>query len=135
MRKDVGAAEVAAMRPRGERRADRCAAAGAAVAGTRPERKTGCRADVSGGDDGGKEGLCARRVRSPRTAKSYADLLREARAQGTVEYALTTVVFLSVMVACAALWRAAADGTLGRIAAQAASHVLDGSGAIDIALY
>lgn len=135
MRKDAGAAEAAAIRSRGERGADCCTAAGAAVAGARPERKTGCRADASGGGDSGREGLCGTRARSPRTAKSYADLLREARAQGTVEYALTTVVFLSIMVACAALWRAAADGTLGRIAAQAASHVLDGSGAIDIALY
>lgn len=116
MRKHTGTAKVAAMRLRDERGVERRA----------------------GDDDSGRRERDALRSAVPRpsrTAKSYADLLREACAQGTVEYALTTVVFLSIVVACAALWRAATDGTLGRIAAQAASHVLDGSGAIDIALY
>lgn len=59
----------------------------------------------------------------------------EARAQGTVEYAVTVAAILSLAVACAAFWRAAEDGAFARLAEAAASHVLGGAGAIDIALY
>lgn len=60
---------------------------------------------------------------------------REHTAQGTLEYALTVVALLAMVVACAAIWRAAVDGTFAGIVQQAASHLLDGDGFIDISLY
>lgn len=62
-------------------------------------------------------------------------LLHEEWAQGTVEYAITVAAVLALVVACAAFWRAAEDGVFARLAQEAASHVLGGAGAIDIALY
>ena len=62
-------------------------------------------------------------------------LLRDRQAQGTVEYAITVVAVLALVAACAAFWRAAEDGIFARLAQEAASHVLGGTGAIDIALY
>lgn len=64
-----------------------------------------------------------------------AGLLREERAQGTLEYALTVLAFLAIVVALAALWRAGAGGVLARAVERAASHALDGFGALDISLY
>ncbi|WP_195419299.1 hypothetical protein [Collinsella sp. D33t1_170424_A12] len=61
--------------------------------------------------------------------------LGERLAQGTLEYAVVTGVFVAVIVALGALWRAATDGALSGLVEEAASHVLDGSGAIDIALF
>lgn len=62
-------------------------------------------------------------------------LLDERCAQGTLEYALTVAALLSIMLACAALWRASADGALAQAVQEAASHVLAGTGPLDIALY
>lgn len=59
----------------------------------------------------------------------------ERLAQGTLEYALTVIALLAMVVACAALWRAAADGTLAGLVQGAASHALNGDGLIDISLY
>lgn len=61
--------------------------------------------------------------------------VRERCAQGTVEYAMVTVAMLALVLACAALWRASESGALSRLAEEAASHVLGGLGALDIALY
>jgi Flp pilus assembly protein TadG len=47
---------------------------------------------------------------------------RGEAGQSTVEYALVLLAFLVVIVALATLWRAAADGTVSRLAADAASH-------------
>ena len=62
-------------------------------------------------------------------------LLCEEAAQGTLEYALTIFAFISLIAALALLWRAGADGTLVGLARDAASHVLDGWGVLDVALY
>lgn len=59
----------------------------------------------------------------------------EERAQGTVEYAMVTVALLAIVVALALLWRAGEEGVLVGLAQDAASHQLDGTGALDIALY
>lgn len=42
--------------------------------------------------------------------------------QGTVEFALVTVGFLAVVVACGALWRALGDGAFVEHALTSASH-------------
>lgn len=63
------------------------------------------------------------------------EVLAVEDAQGTVEYALTTVALLAFVIACAALWRAGQDGALARLVEKAASHVLSGTGALDIALF
>lgn len=62
-------------------------------------------------------------------------LMREVAAQGTVEYALTMFALLSLVVGIAALWRAGEEGALVELVEDAASHVLSGTGALDIALY
>lgn len=59
----------------------------------------------------------------------------EESAQATVEYALVSVATLAIVVGLAALWRAGENGVLARLVEQAASHVLSGLGALDIALY
>lgn len=59
----------------------------------------------------------------------------EDRAQGTFEYAVVTAALLAVTAALALLWRAGAGGALGVLAEEAASHRLDGLGALDIALF
>lgn len=69
-----------------------------------------------------------------RAARAWR-VARERTAQGTLEYALTVVALLAMVVACAAIWRAAVDGTFAGIVQQAASHLLDGDGFIDISLY
>lgn len=74
-------------------------------------------------------GACGRR------AKSYAELIREQWAQGTVEYAITMVAMLSLVLGCAAVWRAGERGVFTQRAEAAASHALDAGGAVDIALY
>ena len=56
-------------------------------------------------------------------------------AQGTVEYALTVVAFLSLVTTLALLWRAGERGTLAALVEKAASHGFDALGALDIALY
>lgn len=59
----------------------------------------------------------------------------EDRAQSTFEYAVVTAALLAVTAALALLWRAGAGGALGALAEEAASHRLDGLGALDIALF
>ena len=62
-------------------------------------------------------------------------VLGERTAQGTVEYALTVIALLAMVVGMAALWRAAVDGTLAELVRTAASHAFNAEGAIDISLY
>lgn len=90
--------------------------------GMRAADASACPTEVRGG-------VCGRR------AKSYADLIREQRAQGTVEYAITMVAMLSLVLGCAAVWRAGERGVFTQRAVKAASHALDAGGAVDIALY
>lgn len=90
--------------------------------GVRAADASACPTEVGGG-------ACGRR------AKSYADLIREQRAQGTVEYAITMVAMLSLVLGCAAVWRAGERGVFTQRAAEAASQALDAGGAVDIALY
>lgn len=59
----------------------------------------------------------------------------EKCAQATVEYAVVVVAILSIIVGCAAVWRAGASGVFAEIAQEAASHALGAAGAIDISLY
>ncbi len=63
------------------------------------------------------------------------DMARERAAQGTLEYAVVTIALLAMVCALALLWRAGAAGALVGLAEDAASHVLDGLGALDVALY
>lgn len=56
-------------------------------------------------------------------------------AQATVEYAVVVVAILSIIVGCAAVWRAGVSGVFAEIAQEAASHALGAAGAIDISLY
>lgn len=61
--------------------------------------------------------------------------LREDLAQGTLEYALTLLVFMAIVGALAAMWRASGEGALTGAVERAASHGLDADGALDIILY
>lgn len=63
------------------------------------------------------------------------EIVREERAQATLEYALVLVALVALIVGLAAIWRAGEDGVFGRLAERAASHGLDGFGALDIVLY
>ncbi|MBE6468669.1 MAG: hypothetical protein E7001_01570 [Coriobacteriaceae bacterium] len=74
-------------------------------------------------------------MREPYDAGRRWGRLRESIAQGTLEYALTVLAFLAVVLALAALWRAGANGVLASAAERAASHALGGLGALDIALF
>lgn len=62
-------------------------------------------------------------------------LRREQLAQGTVEYALVLLVFMAIVGALVAMWRASADGALTATVEHAASHALDVTGVPDIILY
>lgn len=68
-------------------------------------------------------------------AESRRGFIRDERAQGTIEYALTVIALLAVIVGLAALWRASVEGVFGDLVRDAASHVLEGTGFIDISLY
>lgn len=59
----------------------------------------------------------------------------ETRAQSTVEYAIVLVAMLAIIVGCAAVWRAGADGVFTKEAQEAASHTFTADGAVDISLY
>lgn len=59
----------------------------------------------------------------------------EERAQGTVEYAVVTSVFVVIVTALALLVRAGQEGVLLSLVEEAASHVFSAAGAVDIALY
>lgn len=72
---------------------------------------------------------CRRRLARMREA-AFDD-----RAQATLEYALTVAALMAVVVALALLWRAGETGVLARLVEDACSHVLDGMGLLDIALY
>lgn len=48
--------------------------------------------------------------------------LAETHGQSTLEYALVLVAFLSMVAALGLVWHAARDGTLVRLATDAASH-------------
>ena len=65
----------------------------------------------------------------------WCTCLVSGRRRGTVEYALTVVALLAMVVGMAALWRAAVDGTLAELVRAAASHAFSAGGAIDISLY
>ncbi len=58
----------------------------------------------------------------------------EDDAQATVEYAVTLVAVLAIIVGCAAIWRAGSEGVLARLVQEAASHVLLGAAALDNSL-
>ena len=62
-------------------------------------------------------------------------LRSEERAQGTVEYAVVTSVFVVIVTALALLARAGQEGVLLSLVEEAASHVFSAAGAVDIALY
>lgn len=62
-------------------------------------------------------------------------LVREERAQGTLEYALVFSAFLAMVLALGALWHAGEVGTLGVLAERAAPRSLDGTGPLDFALF
>lgn len=62
-------------------------------------------------------------------------LLKEERAQATLEYAITVMAVLSIVVACAAVWRAGSEGVFARLIQDALSHTFSPTGAIDISLY
>lgn len=59
----------------------------------------------------------------------------EECAQATVEYAVVVIAMLSIVVGCAAVWRAGTSGIFAEIAQETASHALGAAGAIDISLY
>lgn len=60
---------------------------------------------------------------------------REALAQGTLEYALTIIALLGIVLALAALWRAGEEGSLSELVEHAAPRALGGTGPLDIALF
>ena len=62
-------------------------------------------------------------------------LHREDRAQGTVEYAVVTSVFIVIVTALALLVRAGQEGVLLSLVEEAASHIFSAAGTVDIALY
>lgn len=63
------------------------------------------------------------------------ELLFEQSAQGSLEYALTVLAVLSLIVGMAALWRMGERGGFAELAHDAASHRFEGDGYADIALY
>lgn len=63
------------------------------------------------------------------------DLAMDRTAQGSLEYALTVVAILSLVVGVGALWRFGQRGALSELAMDATSHQLEGEGYADIALY
>ena len=61
--------------------------------------------------------------------------VREERAQGTLEYALTVLALMAVVAGLALLWRAGERSGFVQLVENAASHALDAGGALDIALF
>lgn len=68
-------------------------------------------------------------------AKCHGEMLCETSAQATLEYALTVLALLAIVLALGMLWRAGQDGTLAALVEAAASHGFDPGGLIDISLY
>lgn len=63
-------------------------------------------------------------------------ITEEVSGQSTVEHALLVVVFLAMVLAVGALWKLGAQGTLARLAAEAASHIVGAAdGLRDILLF
>ena len=63
------------------------------------------------------------------------ELRCEWRAQGTVEYAIAMLAMLSTILALALFWHAGEEGGLVAAVERAASHALNGIGALDILLF
>lgn len=78
---------------------------------------------------------CSHEDRGHGASRDIRRALCEERAQGTLEYAITVIALLSLILALGALWRAGEDGALVRLAESAAPRRLDGLGALDIALF
>ena len=76
----------------------------------------------------------AARVRM-RAGQSASELAREVHAQATLEYALTVLALLAMVVVLALIWRAGEEGIFVHLVEEAASHALSAWGAFDIALY
>lgn len=81
---------------------------------------------------GATRGPATRTGRAPWEGRGLRD---EELAQGTFEYALTVAAILAMLLALGALWRAGAEGKLALLAERAASHVLMGTGLLDIPLF
>ena len=77
--------------------------------------------------DEAERSLCGARRRN--------EALCESSAQATLEYALTVLALLAIVLALGVLWRAGQDGTLAKLVEAAASHGFDPGGLIDISLY
>ena len=60
---------------------------------------------------------------------------RERCAQGTVEYAIAMLAMLSTILVLALFWHAGEEGGLVAAVERAASHALNGIGALDILLF
>ena len=67
--------------------------------------------------------------------QSASELAREVHAQATLEYALTVLALLAMVVVLALIWRAGEEGIFVHLVEEAASHALSAWGAFDIALY
>lgn len=63
------------------------------------------------------------------------ELVREHAAQATLEFAITFAALLAIVVALGALWQAGERGALSGLVERAASHALEATGALDIALF
>lgn len=59
----------------------------------------------------------------------------EELAQATLEYALTIFALLALVAGLAVVWRAAEAGLFTALIEDSASHPIDGTGVVDIALY
>ena len=59
----------------------------------------------------------------------------EELAQATIEYALTIFALLALVAGLAVVWRAAEAGLFTALIEDGASHAIDGTGVVDIALY
>lgn len=59
----------------------------------------------------------------------------EELAQATLEYALTIFALLALVAGLAVVWRAAEAGLFTALIEDSASHAIDGTGVVDIALY
>ena len=78
-----------------------------------------------------EESLCER----GNARRMLRGFCRERCAQGTVEYAIAMLAMLSTIVALALFWHAGEEGGLVAAVERAASHALNGIGALDILLF
>ena len=81
-----------------------------------------------------ERGKAVARVRM-HVGQSASELAREVHAQATLEYALTVLALLAMVVVLALIWRAGEEGIFVHLVEEAASHALSAWGAFDIALY